>query len=83
MNDERYWLSAAVDPATNRLLHVRLYPTRTTAIAETFLAERREQHRIGEAPFLVDSSQWLRATLPRHGFRFYHATKISKRCFGV
>jgi hypothetical protein len=28
LNDERYWLYAAVDPDTNRLLHVRLYPTK-------------------------------------------------------
>ena len=34
-NDERYWLYAAVDPATNRLLHVRFFPTRTQALTES------------------------------------------------
>ena len=29
LDDERYWLDAVVDPATNRLLHIRLFPTRT------------------------------------------------------
>jgi len=28
LNDVRYWLYAAVDPAPNSLLQVRLYPTR-------------------------------------------------------
>lgn len=31
VNDQRYWLYAAVDPAMNCLLHGRLYTTRTTA----------------------------------------------------
>jgi hypothetical protein len=37
LNDERYWLYAAVDPDINRLLHLRLYPTRTQALTEMSL----------------------------------------------
>ena len=44
VNDQRYWLFAAVDPDTSRLLHVRLFPTRTQAVTEMFLAEFREEH---------------------------------------
>ena len=44
VNDQRYWLFAAVDPDRNRLLHVRLFPTRTQALTEMFLAELREKH---------------------------------------
>ena len=36
VNDQRYWLFAAVDPATNRLLYVRLFSTRTQALTEMF-----------------------------------------------
>ena len=43
--DERYWLYAAVDLVMNRLLHVRLFPTRTQALTEMHLAELREKHR--------------------------------------
>lgn len=57
VNDERYWLYAAVNPATNRLLHVRLFPTRTQALTEMFL---------------VDSVPWLQATLYRYGLRFQY-----------
>jgi transposase-like protein len=36
LDDGRYWLYAAVDSDTNRLLHVRLFSTRTQALVDTF-----------------------------------------------
>jgi transposase-like protein len=42
VNDERYWLFAAVDPDTNHLLHVRLFPTRNPTLTEMFLVTPRE-----------------------------------------
>ncbi len=74
LDDERYWLYAAVDPATNRLLHVRLFPTRTQALTELFLRELREKHDVTDAVFLVDSAPWLQAALHRHGLRFQTET---------
>ena len=74
LNDERYWLYAAVDPATNRLLHVRLFPTRTRALTEMFLSELREKHLVGDAIFLVDGAPWLQAACHRHVLRFQHVT---------
>ncbi|WP_435346737.1 IS6 family transposase [Haloarchaeobius sp. HRN-SO-5] len=74
LNDERYWLYAAVDPATNRLLHVRLYPTRTQALTEMFLSELREKHLVDDAVFLVDGAPWLQAACHRHGLRFQQET---------
>ncbi|MFC6616274.1 IS6 family transposase [Halopenitus salinus] len=59
LNNERFWLDAAVVPDTNRLLHVQLFTTRNYAITEMFLAEFREEH-------LVDSAPWLQAALHRH-----------------
>jgi len=32
LNDDQYWLYAAVNPASNRLLYVRLYSTRNTGV---------------------------------------------------
>ena len=55
-NDERFWLYVAVDPETNCLLHMKLYPTRNLAITEIFLAELQEKHLIDDALFLVDSA---------------------------
>ncbi|RLM83362.1 IS6 family transposase [Halobellus sp. Atlit-38R] len=74
VNDQRYWLYAAVDPATNRLLHVRLFPTRTQALTEMFLAELTEKHLVDDALFLVDGAPWLQAACHRHGLRFQHVT---------
>jgi putative transposase len=59
LNDERFLLSAAVDPATNRLLHVKLSQTRNHAIAEKFLAELRETPLVYDAVFLADSAPLL------------------------
>jgi transposase-like protein len=56
VNDQRCWLFAAVDPDMNRFLQVRLFPTRTTAIAEMFLSDLREKHDVSEADFLVDGA---------------------------
>jgi len=74
LNDERYWLYAAVDPNTNRLLHVRLYSTRTQALTEMFLSELREKHLVDDAIFLVDGAPWLQAACHRLGLRFQHVT---------
>jgi len=74
LNDERYWLYAAVDPDINRLLHMRLYPTRTQALTEMFLSELREKHLVDDATFLVDGAPWLQAACHRLGLRFQHVT---------
>jgi len=70
LTDQRYWLYAAVDPETNEFLHVRLFPTRNTAVTEIFLAELSEKHDVDDAVFLVDSGPWLHAALHRRGLRF-------------
>jgi len=49
LTDERYWLFAAVDPATNEFLHVRLFPTRNAGLTGIFLAELGEKHDIDDA----------------------------------
>ncbi|ELZ08699.1 transposase [Natrinema thermotolerans DSM 11552] len=41
IDDHRYWLYATVDPETNRILHIRLFSTSTTALTERFLQELR------------------------------------------
>src|SRR6056297_3856409 len=70
LNDEQYWLYAAVDPETNELLHTTLEPTRNTMIAQTFLAKIDEKHDVSEAVFLIDGSQSLQAACHRGGYDF-------------
>jgi transposase-like protein len=70
LNNERFWLYTAVDPETNRLLYVKLFPTRNQAITEMFLTELREKHLVDDALFLVDSAPWLQAALHLHGLDY-------------
>jgi len=74
VNNQLYWLFAVVDPDTSRLLHVRLFPTRTSALTEMFLTELREKHLVDDAIFLVDGAPWLQAAYHRHSLRFQHVT---------
>ncbi len=70
LNDKKYWLYAAVDPQTNKLLHTKLGPTTTKVLAHSFLAEIREKHDIDDAVFLVDGSHSLQDACHRHGLDF-------------
>jgi len=70
VNDELYWLYAAVDPATNRILHSRLFPTYTISIAREFLTEVAEKHDVSDAVFLVDSAEDLIGALRQEGYSY-------------
>jgi len=74
LNDQRYWLYAAVDPDTNAFLHVRLFPTRTIVLTKEFLTELQEKHDVADAVFLVDGAPWLQAALFEEHLRFQHVT---------
>jgi len=70
LNDEQYWLYAAVDPETNEVLHTTLEPTTTKVLAHSFLTELSEKHDVSDAVFLVDGSHSLQNACQRHGFDF-------------
>jgi Transposase and inactivated derivatives len=70
LNDEQYWLYAAVDPETNRILHSRLFPTYTILIAREFLTELAEKHDVEDALFLVDDADDLIGGLRRENYNY-------------
>ncbi|PSQ45884.1 IS6 family transposase [Halobacteriales archaeon SW_6_65_15] len=70
VNGERCWLYAAVNPATNEFLHVRLFQTLRTQLALLFLRELREKQQVEHATFLVDGAHYLQTALARLGLRF-------------
>ncbi|MCD2205114.1 IS6 family transposase [Halobacterium sp. KA-6] len=70
LDDEQYWLYAAVDPEINELLHTKLEPTTTKVLAHSFLTELSEKHDVSDAMFLVDGSHSLQDACQRHGFNF-------------
>ncbi|WP_336328838.1 IS6 family transposase [Halovenus sp. HT40] len=65
LNDEQYWLYAAVDPETNELLHTQLEATTNSVLAQQFLAELREKHDVDKALFLIDGSLSLKDACSR------------------
>ena len=70
LNDEQYWLYAAVDPETNELLYTKLEPTTNKVISHAFFAELREKHDVDDAVFLIDGSLSLNNACRRHGLDF-------------
>ena len=70
LNNEQYWLYAAVDPETNRLLYTKLEPTTNKELAHAFFAELREKHDVDDAVFLIDGSHSLKDVCRRHGLDF-------------
>ena len=78
LNDDRYWLYAAVDPDSNELLHTKLEPTRNNAFAVKFFAELREKHNVDDAVFLIDDAPQLHEACNRHGLD-HHVTRHGDR----
>jgi len=74
LNNQRFWLYAAVDPETNEFLHVQLFPTRTIVLTKQFLQELQEKHDVADSAFLVDGAPWLQAALFEENLRFQHVT---------
>jgi len=70
INSEQYWLYAAVNPETNKLLHIRLSSPTTTALTEVSLRELRQKHDVDDALFLVDATPHLKSAVRRTGLRF-------------
>jgi len=70
LNDEQYWLYAAVDPETNELLYARLEPMRNKVIAYAFFAELYEKHDVDSAVFLINGSHSLKDACRRHSLDF-------------
>ena len=70
LNDEQYWLYAAVDPETNDLLHTRLEPTTNSVLAQKFLRQLREKHDVEDAEFLIDGSASLNDACSRQGLDY-------------
>jgi putative transposase len=70
LDGEKYWLYAAVDPATNEILHTQLRPVRTKVFAHAFFRELRQKHDIDDATILVDGNKPLHYACRRHGLDF-------------
>ncbi len=70
LNDQQYWLYAAVDTDTNELLHTTLETTRKTMIAQQFLTNMGKRNDVFEAVLFIDGAQSLHAACHRIGYDF-------------
>ena len=59
INGDDYWLYGAVDPETNEILQVRLFPTTPKQTARWFLTELHRRYRLDDVEFLVDDADYL------------------------
>ena len=77
LDDERYWLYAAVDHEINELLHTALELTTNDGISHAFFAELREKHDTDDVVFLINDSHPLKYACRRHSLDFrYNVTEI-------
>ena len=70
LDDEQYWLYAAVDPELNELAHTKLEPTITKVLATGFIRELREKHDVDDAVFLIDRDLSFQYACGRLGLEF-------------
>ena len=78
INDEQYWLYAAVETESNEFLHTRLETTTNSGLAQRFLAELRDKHDLDDATILIDGSNSLNAACSRLGLT-YHVPRHGDR----
>ncbi|MCG1006100.1 hypothetical protein LQ367_05710 [Halorubrum lacusprofundi] len=63
-------LYGAVDPYTNEVLRVSLYPTATKQTTRWLLTELHQRYQLDDAEFLVDNADNLGRVLAEDGYRF-------------
>jgi transposase-like protein len=70
LHGQKFWLYGAVDPQTNEILHLSLFPTATKQTTRWFLAELHHQYQLDDVLFLVDDADYLGPVLAEDGYRF-------------
>jgi len=70
INGDDHWLYRAVDPKTNEIIHVSLFPATTKQTTRWFLAELHRRYQLDDPVFLVDGASYLGTVLDEDGYRF-------------
>ncbi|MFC7187808.1 IS6 family transposase [Halorubrum yunnanense] len=70
LHGQKFWLYGAVDPQTNEILHVSLYPTANKQTTRWSLTELHRRYQLNNVEFLVDDADYLRSVLAEDGYRF-------------
>ena len=70
LHGHEFWLYGAVDPQTNEILHVSLFPTTTKQTMRWFLTELHRRYQLDDVEFLVDDANYLGPVLAEDGYHF-------------
>ena len=70
LHGQQFWLYGAVDPQTNEILHLSLFPTATKQTTRWFLTELHHRYQLDDVVFLVDDADYLGPVLAEDGYRF-------------
>ena len=70
LHGQDHWLYGAVDPKTNEILHISLFPTTTKQTTRWFLDELHRRYQLDDVVFLVDDAEYLGPVLAEDGYRF-------------
>jgi len=70
LHGQTFWLYGAVDPQTNEILHVSLYPATNKQTTRWFLTELHRRYQLDNVEFLVDDADYLGPVLAEDGYRF-------------
>ncbi len=70
LHGQQFWLYGAVDPHTNEILDLSLYPTATKQTTRWFLTELHRRYQFDDVKFLVDDAGYLGPVLAEDGYRF-------------
>jgi len=58
LHGQKFWLYGAIDPHTNEILHLSLYPTATKQTTRWFLSELHRRYQLNDVEFLVDDADY-------------------------
>jgi transposase-like protein len=70
LDGQDHWLYGAVDPQTNEIHHVSLFPTTAKQTTRWLLDELHHRYQPDDVLFLVDDADYLGPVLGEDGYRF-------------
>jgi len=70
LHAQEFWLYGTVDPHTNEILHVRLFPTANKQTTRWFLTDLHRRYQLTDVLFLVNDADYPGPVLAEDGYRF-------------
>ena len=68
LHGQQFWLYGVVDPYTNEILHVSLYPPANKQTIRWFLTELHRCYQLSDVESLVDVTDYLGPVLAEDGY---------------